>query len=113
MLRYNTEALDGSCDFVKRKDNQIKLRGQRVEAGNIEYRLAKLRGVAVSVVVQPNGGCFAGGLVAVLRLSSSKAPRVSNRPITLDSHGFLDQDMVKGYLSSHSPGYMIPIAYLA
>ena len=113
LLRYNTEALDGSCDFVRRKDNQIKLRGQRVEVGDIEYRLAKLPGIAVSVVVQPNGGCFTGELVAVLQLSSSKAPRVSNRPITLDPHGFLDQDMVRCYLSSHLPGYMIPIAYLA
>ncbi len=113
LLRYNTEALDGSCDFVRRKDNQIKLRGQRVEAGDIEYILAKLPGVAVSVVVQSKSGCFAGELVAVLQLSSSKAPRVSNKPISLDPRGFLDQDMVRCYLLKHLPGYMIPIAYLA
>lgn len=113
LLKYNIDALDGSCDYVRRKDNQIKLRGQRIEAGDIEYRLAKLPSVAVSVVVQAKSGCFAGELVAVLQLSSSKAPRISNRPISLDPHGFLDQDMIRCYLSSHLPGYMIPIAYLA
>ena len=33
LLRYKADAVDGSCDVVRRKDTQIKLHGQRIEAG--------------------------------------------------------------------------------
>lgn len=113
LLRYNTKALDGSYDFIRRKDNQIKLHGQRIEAGEIEHRLAELPEVAVSVVLQPKQGCFAGELVAVLQMSSSKSPRFSNTPISLDIHHNLDQDRIRKHLSKHLPKYMVPIAFLA
>lgn len=42
---------DGSLDFLGRADHQVKLRGYRVELGEIEAALDALSGVAQSVVI--------------------------------------------------------------
>ncbi|MBD8496930.1 non-ribosomal peptide synthetase [Paenibacillus arenosi] len=41
---------DGSIDFLGRKDHQVKIRGHRIELGEVENRLAELPGVKESVV---------------------------------------------------------------
>ena len=41
---------DGSIDFISRKDEQIKIRGYRVELGEIEYSLLAIDGVREAVV---------------------------------------------------------------
>ena len=112
LLRYNTDTMDGSCDFMRRKDTQIKLHGQRIEAGDVECGLLKLPAVAVAVVVLPKQGCFAGELVAVLQMSSSKAPRFSNKPISLGLQSLLDEETVRVFLERNLPDYMVPKGYL-
>ncbi|KAI9813850.1 MAG: NRPS [Pycnora praestabilis] len=50
---------DGSIIFVGRKDNQIKLHGQRIEVGEIEVQLRKVIDTFEDVVVElirPSGG---------------------------------------------------------
>ncbi|MDY7086136.1 MAG: amino acid adenylation domain-containing protein [Actinomycetota bacterium] len=44
-------AADGTLDFLGRRDRQIKLRGQRVELGEIEAELARVPGVAAAAAV--------------------------------------------------------------
>lgn len=41
----------GELEILGRRDSQVKLRGQRVELGEIEYRLASYPGVKHSVVI--------------------------------------------------------------
>ena len=48
LLRYNTTLHDGSFDFCGRIDTQIKLRGQRMELGELEHHIASMPDVAVS-----------------------------------------------------------------
>ena len=42
---------DGSIEFVGRQDFQVKIRGHRVELGEVEARLAECAGVREAVVV--------------------------------------------------------------
>ncbi|MEU5907124.1 amino acid adenylation domain-containing protein [Micromonospora sp. NPDC047467] len=44
-------AADGTIDFLGRRDRQVKLRGQRVELGEIEAELARVPGVATAAAV--------------------------------------------------------------
>ena len=112
LLRYNTDSFDGSYDFVGRKDAQIKLRGQRMEPGEVEHHIASIQGVAISMVVRPEQGCFAGELVAVVQMRSTESSRVRNEPINLALHQSLSIDTIKRHLLRALPGYMIPTACL-
>lgn len=114
LLRYNTGKFDGSFDFVGRKDSQIKLRGQRIEPGEIEHCIDSLPGVSVSLVFLPHRGCYAGELVAVIEMSQTK-PRQSlaaKNHITAAVNQCLPSDVLKQYLSEKLPGYMIPTVHV-
>ncbi|WP_343691145.1 amino acid adenylation domain-containing protein [Chitinophaga sp.] len=80
---------DGSIQFQGRQDHQVKIRGYRVELEEIGSVLSGCEGVLQSaVLVKETGsgdmelGCFVSGTATV--------------------------DVVRSYLSSHLPGYMIP-----
>lgn len=112
LLRYNTEACDGSFDFVGRRDYQIKLRGQRIELGEVEHHLAAIPNVAISMVSRPEQGCFAGQLVAVVQLHDAKSSRVRDEPISIAPDQSLSIETVQNHLSKAMPDYMIPTVCL-
>ncbi|OJJ68053.1 hypothetical protein ASPBRDRAFT_199747 [Aspergillus brasiliensis CBS 101740] len=74
LVQYNE---DGSLTFMGRKDNQVKIRGQRVELGDIEYHIsASLPTRAIQVVAE------------VVVLESEREPRqVLVAFIHMDDHG--------------------------
>ena len=115
LLRYNVDALDGTFDFVGRKDAQIKLRGQRIEPGEIEYHLGKMPGVAVCMVTRPVSGCFAGEMIAVVQLldENVRSTRVRAASLHLMPGQPLHIAAVRDSLEKVLPGYMIPSACLA
>ena len=115
LLRYNVDALDGTFDFVGRKDAQIKLRGQRIEPGEIEYHLGKMPGVAVCMVTRPMYGCFAGEMIAVVQLldENAQSTRVRAASLHLTPGQPLRIAVVREALEKVVPGYMIPSACLA
>jgi aryl carrier-like protein len=56
LVKYNS---DGSIKYISRNDKQVKLRGHRIELGEVEYHLAKILTETDSVVVEvisPKGG---------------------------------------------------------
>jgi len=110
LLRWNVDAFDGSFVFVGRKDSQIKLRGQRIEAGEVEHHIGHLPRVAFSVVAKPDKGCFAGQLIVVIqtnRADDSRA-RLVDADIQLAEVQDPKIEEVKRKLERVLPAYMIP-----
>ncbi|KAL9031259.1 MAG: hypothetical protein Q9196_000697 [Gyalolechia fulgens] len=114
LLKYDVCAFDGSYVFVGRKDAQIKLRGQRIEPGEVEYHLGRLPGVSVSMVARPTEGHWAGKLLAVVQMQqvSGERVRVKHTPIRLAHVQTLSVETVREELAKVLPGYMIPTTCL-
>lgn len=86
---------DGNIEFFGRIDNQVKVRGFRIEAGEIETLLNKHPEVQASVVVAREDGAGEKQLVAYL---------VPQRPGEIE---VLPRN-VRSYLKETLPDYMIP-----
>jgi acyl-coenzyme A synthetase/AMP-(fatty) acid ligase len=88
---------DGALDFLGRSDQQIKLRGFRVEPGEIEAALAAQPGVAqVAVVARDDrpGGAY---LVAYLVAGTGES---------------LDPAQLRQALAEQLPSHMVPSAFV-
>lgn len=111
LVRYNS---DGSLDFMGRKDLQLKVRGQRVEIGEVEHHLSMYPGIALSVAASPLSGPYAKSLVAIIQLQkqeetlASTTIGISLLPKTrLDAARFSIPDLTL-FLKRKLPGYMVP-----
>lgn len=106
---------DGTISFVGRKDDQVKLRGQRLELGEIEHHLPTDTRIHHSMVLAPKNGPLKGRLVAVLTLKN--ITREEGKGITLVGR---DQIHAAGVqlgelrvaLADHVPAYMVPTTWI-
>ncbi|KAL8710617.1 MAG: hypothetical protein Q9220_004841 [cf. Caloplaca sp. 1 TL-2023] len=111
LVRQNS---DGTFDFVGRKDLQVKVRGQRVEIGEVEHHLSTYPGVALSIVARPQSGAYAHTLVAIVQVvlpTAASGPAVkelSYFPDELLSAANFDGDQLRRFLNGRLPGYMVP-----
>jgi amino acid adenylation domain-containing protein len=91
---------DGSLSYIGRKDTQIKIRGQRVELGEIEHHLATCSGALEAVVdaikVQDEDS---KSLAAFLRFPDHSA---------LAPHICAQSEEIVDRLADNVPAYMIP-----
>jgi len=88
---------DGDYDFLGRRDNQIKVRGYRVELGEVEAALMKHSAVHEAVVFAVQDPVDGSRIVAAVALHTG-----SNNGTTL-SEGELQQ-----HCALHLPRYMVP-----
>ncbi|KAH6604993.1 non-ribosomal peptide synthetase [Trichoderma cornu-damae] len=115
LVRYESNG-SGSIEFVGRKDQQVKLRGQRVELAEVEHHLRACLPTGVKVaaeVVKPeNGG--APSLVAFLSEPVSAGPSGLD-PAIVDPSSELKAALmtVNAVMGSKVPRYMIPAALVA
>jgi amino acid adenylation domain-containing protein len=87
---------DGQLDFLGRLDRQVKVRGIRVEPGEVEARLASLPGVTAAVVVAralPGGEA---ALVAYCALAAGAAP--------------VPDEALRAHLRRDLPDHLLPAA---
>jgi amino acid adenylation domain-containing protein len=88
---------DGLIEFVGRNDEQIKLRGHRIETGEIEMALREIAGVQdASIVVRRNEAGDPRSLVAYIELR----PGIQG----------LSSREARSKLRAHLPQYMVPAA---
>jgi amino acid adenylation domain-containing protein/non-ribosomal peptide synthase protein (TIGR01720 family) len=112
LCRY---AADGSIQYIGRKDNQIKLAGQRVELGEIEQHLQTDDKIYQVVVQLPKIGPLTNKLVAVVSLPGGNATRsdqVWHTPLT-DTETLSRINLVRDRLCDLVPVYMVPAVWIA
>ena len=92
---------DGNIDFIGRNDDQIKIRGYRVELGEIEHALAQVDGIKQACVLAKEHKSKAGNskyLVGYYTLESQDSK--------------ISESEISEKLSRTLPEYMIPSALL-
>ena len=112
LVRYNS---DGSLVYIGRKDTQVKVRGQRVELGEIEHYVRQYLNVeqmAVEVIVPGNDKTKS--TVAVF-LQREEKDSLDDRPLALTGNDpsvrvFFAAE-VDRKLSKQLPSYMVPTVY--
>ncbi|KAI8626538.1 peptide synthetase [Xylariaceae sp. FL1651] len=112
LVRYDK---DGTILFIGRADQQVKLRGQRIELAEIEYHMRdKLPpGTRIAAeVIKPEGSLGEPTLVAFI---AERAGLVRTSESLLGSHSTQVQDALadlNNILSKVLPIYMIPTVYI-
>lgn len=108
LVRYEGSKDNGKLTFIGRKDSQVKIRGQRVELGEIEYHIR-------SKLAANEGSASVQVLADVLKPSDSASSMLvafvcaagGDEAATLKlTAGLADQ------LQDKLPAYMIPTAYI-
>jgi thioesterase domain-containing protein/acyl carrier protein len=89
---------DGTLEFFGRTDHQVKIRGHRVELGEIEAKLAGRPDVQQAVVVAREDASGGLGLVAYYIPAPEGAPSI---------------DDLRRALQEALPAYMVPAAFVA
>lgn len=112
LAKYNS---DGSLTFVGRQDCQVKIRGQRVELGEVEGILANCREVQDAfATTKINEGRTE--LVAVVCLSDSQLPKEAVlQEISPEYSEITLRHLrtVRDHARSRLPPYMVPTVWLA
>lgn len=111
LVRYRA---DGTMVYVGRKDLQLKVRGQRVELGEIEHHLSAHPAVALALVTCPQSGIYSKSLVGVIQLRPTYLPPPpTSTKISVVSQSHLeavdfDPSDLSTYLTKNLPSYMVP-----
>lgn len=93
-------APDGNVVILGRDDGQVKIRGHRVELGEIEAVLRQHPGIEEAVVLALRGAGESRELVAYLVLRSGTAPDAVDDAA--------DPEVVMQHVAARLPDYMIP-----
>ncbi|RYO92810.1 hypothetical protein DL764_008084 [Monosporascus ibericus] len=112
LVRYDT---DGTVVFVGRGDQQVKLRGQRIELAEIEYHMRDRLPPgtrAVAEVIKPKKASREPSLVAFVAEKAGLVPESADllgtpSPQLQDALGFMSK-----HLTEQLPIYMVPAAYI-
>jgi mycobactin peptide synthetase MbtE len=91
---------DGKIDLIGRTDRQVKLRGIRIEPGEIEAALVKVAGVKDAVVIKQEDDTGTESLIAFV-IAYEPAPGAL--PL---------QDTIQQHMQAHLPAYSIPSAVI-
>ncbi|CAI7621590.1 unnamed protein product [Penicillium discolor] len=117
LVRYDD---DGSVHIVGRKDQQIKLRGQRIELTEIELAIHSLlpHGAELAVEVARPGGSNSGSQLVLFIVTEieddygvNAVPSIPTSKNAVRRFDLLTKDLPQ-QLADVLPGYMIPSIYI-
>ncbi|EHK50755.1 non-ribosomal peptide synthetase [Trichoderma atroviride IMI 206040] len=111
LVRYTA---DGALIFTGRKDSQVKIRGQRIELGEVEYHIAKLLPseygsiqIKAEVVVPLDGN---GEIMVLFVCASGVKDDATTNELKLIVQQIKSE--VDRHLTEILPSYMIPSAFV-
>jgi acyl-CoA synthetase (AMP-forming)/AMP-acid ligase II len=115
LVRYG---LNGSIEFVGRRDRQVKLRGQRIELAEIELHLRRSMPQGMEAIVEMGtmqGQTGTPQLIAFINVgqidSGDRSCTLSTERRMLENfHAKLSE--IEEYMASKLPVYMVPTLYL-
>ncbi|MFI5349112.1 MAG: amino acid adenylation domain-containing protein [Elusimicrobiota bacterium] len=94
---------DGWLEILGRRDFQVKLRGMRIELGEVEHHLRRAAGVRDGVVAAKRLGADENSLVAYVVMNRPAAEQANTGPLLADVHRHMTQNL---------PDYMVPSKYV-
>lgn len=114
LVHYND---DGTLQYVGRKDSQVKVRGQRVELGEVESHLQSTGLVDQAAVIFPASGASKERLVAFLTLKCEFPISVElslEHPVQPSKQKDIAQvvDQVRNSILEQLSQYMIPVYWV-
>ena len=120
LVKYNA---DGSVAFVGRKDSQVKVRGQRVELGEVEHHMRRylsdmqgptnrLVGEAVAEVIKPQVGNPVLAAFLVFGPSDTGGGNRGDLLVPPDEHTISYAQELKSRLTEKLPAHMVPSRFL-
>ena len=113
LVRYRS---DGSIEFLGRADHQVKIKGFRVELGEIESAMIRTEGVAQAVVIVRENESREKQLIAYVVLQGSRLSDSSeSTPFPVpENHrlGVQNAASLRKALRQILPVYMIPSAFI-
>lgn len=109
---------EGGLLFVGRVDTQLKLRGQRLEAGEIEYQLAQVDFIKDAIVIKKStaNGELLHAWLLVEDIDSLTAASVNDAQDNAVVHYLLSsaqEKHIKTTLQDFLPAYMVPTSFAA
>ncbi|KAH6953445.1 hypothetical protein DER45DRAFT_380302 [Fusarium avenaceum] len=119
LARYNA---DGTICFHGRRDNQVKIRGQRFELGEVESALASHQSISDVIVTtyQKGSGSVIKDVVVVFTFSSHPKQQVVDvsesksevTRIALDKSSRQQLRLIQDFAKDRFPTYMVPTVWL-
>ena len=116
LVRYNA---DGSISFVGRKDTQIKLRGQRIELGEVEHRLRQILPAGTEIaaeMITPAGKGGQPALVAFVAVGLDEMPQEGDEVEVCNAAMRSQLEPIVAELDEKLadclPSFMLPSAYI-
>ncbi|KAM0418809.1 hypothetical protein ACHAPT_012250 [Fusarium lateritium] len=109
-------AEDGCILFQGRKDNQVKVNGQRLELSEVEYHLSADPSIQYGLAAVPSSGLFKGRLVAILSLQSLagiKQEMAGDEEMQIvGQHASPQLAGIRERLARHLTAWMIPSSWI-
>ncbi|KAL4799310.1 hypothetical protein BDV19DRAFT_385559 [Aspergillus venezuelensis] len=109
---------NGAVRFVGRKDTQVKVRGQRLEPGEVEYNIGVLLPWAKTVIVEPvlldskNANAVVVAFISKEEPDSGQGPSMAPELGLRDETFFKQVATVASKLRDRLPTWMIPTIFL-
>lgn len=103
---------DGNLEFMGRNDDQIKIRGCRVELGEIESRLLEHASIRETVVVAQEDNLGEKRLIAYYTCQKSWKTEREEQTVETTEEA-VNASTLWAHLAAKLPDYMVPVAYVS